>query len=106
MVLRQGQCSLLYTNHFSVLNVQVAKMMTERDILLKKLSSVAFAMFEIRLFLDTHPDSTDAMAKFDDLNDKYVKLKEKYEDEYGPLLSKDADSPVQWIKGPWPWEVQ
>ena len=54
-------------------------MMTERDILLKKLSSVAFAMFEIRLFLDTHPDSTDAMAKFDDLNDKYVKLKEKFE---------------------------
>lgn len=81
-------------------------MMTERDILLKKLSSVAFAMFEIRLFLDTHPDSTDAMAKFDDLNDKYVKQKEKFEDEYGPLLSKDADSPVQWIKGPWPWEVQ
>ena len=36
----------------------------------------------------------------------YVKLKEKFEDEYGPLLSKDADSPVQWIKGPWPWEVQ
>ena len=58
------------------------------------------------VILDTHPDSTDAMAKFDDLNDKYVKLKEKFEDEYGPLLSKDADSPVQWIKGPWPWEVQ
>ena len=40
------------------------------------------------------------------VNDKYVKLKEKFEDEYGPLMSKDADSPVQWIKGPWPWEVQ
>ena len=38
---------------------------------------------------------------------EYTKyLKEKFEDEYGPLLSKDADSPVQWIKGPWPWEVQ
>ncbi|MGN1131670.1 MAG: spore coat protein CotJB, partial [Ruminococcus sp.] len=34
--------------------------MTERDILLKKLSSVSFAMFELRLFLDTHPDSTEA----------------------------------------------
>lgn len=81
-------------------------MMTERDILLKKLSSVAFALFEIRLFLDTHPDSTEAMAKFDELDSTYKKLREKFEAEYGPLMSKDAASPVQWIKGPWPWEVE
>lgn len=81
-------------------------MMTERDILLKKLSSVAFALFEIRLFLDTHPDSTEAMAKFDELDNTYKKLREKFEAEYGPLMSKDATSPVQWIKGPWPWEVE
>lgn len=79
--------------------------MTGRDILLKKLSSVAFAMHELRLFLDTHPDSVEAMAKMDDLNDTYQQLKTKYFDEYGPLFSKDASSPVQWIKGPWPWEV-
>lgn len=79
--------------------------MTERDILLKKLSSIAFAMLEIRLFLDTHPDSTEAMAKFDELNNKYLPLKTKYEDEYGPLLSRNSPSSVQWIKGPWPWEV-
>lgn len=79
--------------------------MTERDILLKKLSSVSFAMFELRLFLDTHPDSTEAMAKFDELDNIYRQLREKYEAEYGPLTSKDSPSPVQWIKGPWPWEV-
>ena len=79
--------------------------MTERDILLKKLSSVSFAMFELRLFLDTHPDSTEAMAKFDELYNIYRPLREKYEAEYGPLTSKDSPSPVQWIKGPWPWEV-
>ena len=79
--------------------------MTERDILLKKLSSLSFAMFELRLFLDTHPDSTEAMAKFDELDNIYRPLREKYEEEYGPLSSKDAPSPVQWIKGPWPWEV-
>jgi spore coat protein JB len=79
--------------------------MTERDILTKKLSSLAFAMYDIRLYLDTHPDSTDAMAKFDNLNDKFMPLKEQFEAEYGPLMSRDAPSPVQWIKGPWPWEV-
>lgn len=80
-------------------------MMTERDILLKKLSSVAFAMFELRLFQDTHPDSAEAEAKLEELERKYMPLKEKYEENYGPLMSKNASSPVQWIKGPWPWEV-
>ena len=50
--------------------------MTERDILIKKLASVSFAMFELRLFLDTHPDSTEAMAKFGMTRDQlyhYVK---------------------------------
>ncbi len=79
--------------------------MTDRDILLKKLSSVAFAMFEIRLFLDTHPDATEAIAKLDSLNDTYMQLRAKFEEKYGPLMSKNAKTPVEWIKGPWPWEV-
>lgn len=79
--------------------------MTEGDILIKKLSSIAFAMFEIRLFLDTHPDSIEAKAKLDSLKNTYNKLREQYESEFMPLMSKNANSPVEWIKGPWPWEV-
>lgn len=79
--------------------------MTERDILLKKLSSVAFAMFEIRLFLDTHPDSTEAKGRLDSMEETYMQLRTQFEEMYGPLMSRDAETPVQWIKGPWPWEV-
>ena len=79
--------------------------MTEREILLKKLSSVEFAMYELRLFQDTHPDSKEAAEKIAKLELEFVPLREKYEQTYGPLYSRDATSPVQWIKGPWPWEV-
>lgn len=79
--------------------------MTEKDILCKKLSSVAFAMFELRLFQNTHPDSVEAAAKLRELEEEYKKLKKQYEKKIGPLFSKDAATPVEWIKGPWPWEV-
>ena len=65
--------------------------MTDRDILLKKLSSVAFAMFEIRLFLDTHPDATEAIAKLDSLNDTYMQLRAKFEEKYNRIAKEKVE---------------
>ncbi|MBQ9674218.1 MAG: spore coat protein CotJB [Ruminococcus sp.] len=79
--------------------------MSERDIQLKKLSCIAFSMHDLRLFLDTHPDSTEAMEKLNDLEKIFKPLKEKFEKKFGPLKISNADNAVEWIKGPWPWEV-
>ena len=38
--------------------------MSEREQLLKKLSAYAFAAYDWNLYLDTHPNDTDAIAMF------------------------------------------
>ena len=54
-----------------------------------KLSSAQFAMWELHVFLDTHPNNKEAYA-----------LKEKY----GPLTI-NTDTPNAWLKDPWPWDL-
>jgi len=37
-----------------------------------------------------------------------MKLKQEYEEEYGPLMNfgfSFSKSPWQWVEGPWPWEI-
>ena len=79
--------------------------MTEREKQMKTLSCMAFSMYELRLFLDTHPDSKTAASKLSELEKTYLPLRKKFEDKFGPLKASDAESAVDWIKGPWPWEV-
>jgi spore coat protein JB len=79
--------------------------MTEREKQVKTLSCLAFSMYELRLFLDTHPDSEPAMKKLKELETKYLPMRKKFEEKFGPLKSADAENAIDWIKSPWPWEV-
>ena len=37
--------------------------MTEREALLKKISTYQFAAYDLQLYLDTHPDDSDTLAQ-------------------------------------------
>ena len=80
--------------------------MSEREKLLRKLSQVDFAMFELHLFLDTHPHDQAAL----NMHNRYMKesaaLHMEYTSKYGPLNTKDVNKSNmwQWIKDPWPWD--
>ena len=71
--------------------------------LLLRLSAAQFAMFETRLFLDTHPDDEDALAMHNKYATKYNALKQEYEEKYGPLTLSSSNSD-DWLKNPWPWD--
>lgn len=77
--------------------------MTNRERLLRSLSAVQFALWELHLYLDTHPTDMNAAA----MNEKYkveaIRLKKEFEDTFGPL-SPMTNSGVEWLKNPWPWE--
>ncbi len=81
--------------------------MSERSKLLKAVQQYSFAVLEASLFLDTHPDCSEALAYYN----KYKKLcdeaKKSFEDKYGPLTAaSDANNKSwQWVKAPWPWEL-
>ena len=81
--------------------------MTEREILMKKLSSYQFAAADMRLYLDTHPKDKETIKKMNEYSEKAAALRETYEDKYGPLTRNDnMTNKWLWIKSPWPWESE
>ena len=75
-----------------------------RKEMLKKIKCLKFAVTELALYLDTHPDDKKALC----LHNKYSKeLKEicdKYQKVYGPLTIEYPCNKWRWLEEPWPWE--
>lgn len=79
--------------------------MNERNRLLNKLSQVDFAIVELHLYLDSHPNDIATSAKLDEYIQISKKLREKYESKFGPIKSNNIDSNRwAWISNPWPWD--
>jgi len=77
-----------------------------RAILLNKISKTGFILYDIHLFLDTHPTDYQALRYYEIYQKKLDELKREYEKRYGPLTPKmtDGSDRWNWIDGPWPWE--
>lgn len=75
-----------------------------REEMMMKIRSLDFAIIELGLYLDTHPDDQKALC----LHRKYCKevkdLKDKYQKVYGPLTIYYPCNKWRWLEEPWPWE--
>ncbi len=71
--------------------------------LMKGIYQTSFAVDDLRLFLDTHPDCPGAGEKYSELIECENRLTEEFESRCFPLTAVAADG-ESWIKGPWPWE--
>lgn len=82
--------------------------MDDRQKLLKKISSVQFAAWELHIYLDTHPDDDAAIKSLKCYEKDAKALIKDYEFKYGPLVSDSVygDSRFEWVNNPWPWEPQ
>lgn len=79
----------------------------DRENLLKRLTMLDFMAVDMQLFLDTHPDDTNAIAKYNSIIREADNLRAQYEKSVGPLFLFRSYSPTenfQWIDNPWPWE--
>lgn len=78
----------------------------DKNMMLRRLSSIHFALVELNLFLDTHPDNCEALKAFQSYSEKFNMLLKDYQERFGPIVARDnADNTEwDWIKGPWPWE--
>lgn len=72
---------------------------------LNELQTLAFAINELALYLDTHRDDNEALEMYRTYQKMYVEGRKKYEKECGPLnhMSMAGDS-YRWLDDPWPWE--
>ena len=81
--------------------------MTDREMLMKKLSTYLFAAYDLQLYLDTHPNDEGAIKKMNMYKEKAAPLIKQYEEKFGPLKKSATESNNwSWIKAPWPWESE
>lgn len=74
--------------------------------LLRKIQEMDFVIYELALYLDTHPDDEDALNDYNCAVEKSLEYRQAYEKEYGPLhIGSYSRCPWQWIDSPWPWEM-
>lgn len=74
---------------------------------LRKLQEAGFALIELNLFLDTHPDDEEALKRLSESSASFEKLKEEYEMKHTLISAasvKSAEDQDKWLNDPWPWE--
>lgn len=74
--------------------------------LMQKIMEYGFALIDLQLYLDTHPQDSDTLMTFSSLRDKYNALTTEYSRRFGPLnfTQVTSDNYWTWISTPWPWE--
>lgn len=75
---------------------------------LEKLMELQFAIVELNLFLDTHPDSEEALRDYNKLEEQFDRVKKMYIENYGPIVNfgyGKSKFPWQWVNSPWPWDM-
>ena len=73
---------------------------------LGEIQAADFVLFELQLYLDTHPTDQEAMKQFNQYALYSRHLKHEFEQMYGTLtMFNPTDS--NWSSGtaPWPWQV-
>ena len=79
-----------------------------RNTLIRQIQETGFALYDLTLFLDSHPQNQMPLDYFADLQKEYAKLQADYEMMYGPLTAFDNNTEHgwAWINDPWPWELE
>lgn len=81
----------------------------ERDALLKRLMELDFIAVDLALFLNTHPQESEAIAAYNQVITAADTVRMKYEEAYGPLCSFRSyaanTEDWQWKDAPWAWQA-
>ena len=81
--------------------------MTERDMMLKKIGTLKFAVTDIDLFLNTHPGDSQTLTMREEYQKQLEPLVKQFEEKYGPLTKCENDANTwAWVKDPWPWDTE
>ncbi len=103
---------LMYGNMFrneydQYKNYHVTKInaLTDKEELLLKIYEYDFALNDLSLYLDLHPDNDYVYNQFRKYTEESKKCIDLYEKKYGPLELCDSNyTSYMWEKGPWPFE--
>lgn len=63
-----------------------------------------FAITELALYLDTHPDDKKALCLHRKYCNELENMRDMYQKMYGPLTITYPCNKWRWLEEPWPWE--
>ncbi|TDL31540.1 spore coat protein CotJB [Jeotgalibacillus sp. S-D1] len=75
---------------------------------LEEIQAVDFVVYELVLYLDTHPNDSQAIQQYNQYAQYSKQLKTQFEALFGPLQFGTAVKNKQeweWSTQPWPWQV-
>ncbi len=81
-----------------------------REELMSQITAISFAINDLTLYLDTHPDCPNGLALFYQLLEQRLALLAEYAGEFYPLTQISmitgncAQNQYGWSEGPMPWE--
>ncbi len=73
----------------------------EKEEMLKQIKCYNFAIIELALYLDTHPDDDKALCLHRRYAKEYRELTDKYQKVYGPLTINFPCNKWRWLEEPW-----
>lgn len=75
---------------------------------LRRVQEADFVLYDLNLFLDTHPTNQMALDLFRQFQQEFAEAAAAYESQFGPLVADDADTTQgwAWVQTPWPWEME
>ena len=72
---------------------------------LTELQTMAFAIQELSLYMDTHRNDREALELLRSFQKMYAEGRDNYEKMCGPLNHMSiTDDEYRWLNDPWPWE--
>jgi len=82
--------------------------MNTRSTLLKEIQAEDFAVYEVSLYLNGHPQCKKALSYYCEHRNAAALLRKQYEAQFGPLtMTGNGDGSCwHWADGPWPWEKE
>ena len=76
----------------------------KKEELLQNIRCYEFAVNELALYLDTHPEDKKALCLHKKYCNELKNLRDMYQKVYGPLTITYPCNKWRWLEEPWPWE--
>ena len=86
------------------MNCECNNEIMNREELAMQIKAYQFAVTDIALYLDTHPEDERALCLHREYTRRVKDLRDKYQKVYGPLTIEYPCNKWRWLEEPWPWE--
>lgn len=88
--------------------MNVVNTLNVSDTPLGELMALNFVVDELKLYLDTHPNDTEAFASLKSFIALTKEAHERYVARFGPIDTMDLlqSESYDWLREPWPWKYQ